>query len=88
MITGKLGTEPDTVINVYKALIEESNDIRVALKPNFDKAAFLYSVLKSDEIDLRPEFAGTMIETFLKSLPQLDNQPQIVYGAACAGLRK
>ena len=76
-IAGKLGAEPDIIINMYKALIEENSDIQVTLKPNFGKTTFLYNALKSDEIDLYPEFTGTVIETFLKNPPQLDNQPQI-----------
>lgn len=87
-IAGKLGAEPDIIINMYKALIEENSDIQVTLKPNFGKTTFLYNALKSDEIDLYPEFTGTVIETFLKNPPQLDNQPQVVYEAARAGLKK
>ena len=86
-IAGKLGAEPDIIINMYKALIEENSDIQVTLKPNFGKTTFLYNALKSDEIDLYPEFTGTVIETFLKNPPQLDNQPQVVYEAARAGLK-
>ncbi|MDP4345202.1 glycine betaine ABC transporter substrate-binding protein, partial [Escherichia coli] len=51
-LAGKLGAEPDIIINMYKALIEENSDIQVTLKPNFGKTTFLYNALKSDEIDL------------------------------------
>ena len=40
-IAGKLGAEPDIIINMYKALIEENSDIQVTLKPNFGKTTFI-----------------------------------------------
>lgn len=75
---GKLGSEPDILINMYKKLIENKSDIKVTLKPNFGKTSFLFNALKSDEIDLYPEFSGTLLETFLTN-PISSNDPREVY---------
>ena len=75
---GKLGSEPDILINMYKQLIEKNTDIKVTLKPNFGKTSFLFNALKSNEIDLYPEFSGTLIETFLTN--SIDSKdPREVY---------
>ena len=58
IIAGKLGTEPDILINMYKELIEAHSDLKVELKPNFGKTAFLYEAIKSGDIDIYPEFTG------------------------------
>ncbi|MGL5900040.1 MAG: glycine betaine ABC transporter substrate-binding protein, partial [Lactobacillaceae bacterium] len=66
-IAGKLGSEPEILINMYKELIEDGDShIKVVLKPNFGKTTFLFSALKSDRIDIYPEFTGTILETFSK----------------------
>lgn len=66
-IAGKLGSEPEILINMYKELIEESSaHVKVTLKPNFGKTTFLYSALKNGKIDIYPEFTGTVLETFAK----------------------
>lgn len=63
-IAGKLGAEPEILINIYKELIEANDQhVKVVLKPNFGKTTFLYSALKNDKIDLYPEFTGTILET-------------------------
>ena len=36
----QIRAEPDIIINMYKALIEENSDIQVTLKPNFGKTTF------------------------------------------------
>lgn len=67
VIAGKLGSEPDILINMYKQLIEKENpQIQVELKPNFGKTAFLFNALKSGEIDIYPEFTGTVLETLVE----------------------
>ncbi|BDR59961.1 ABC transporter permease/substrate-binding protein [Lactobacillus xylocopicola] len=66
-IAGKLGSEPEILINMYKELIEQNDaNVKVVLKPNFGKTTFLYSALKNNKIDLYPEFTGTILETFVK----------------------
>lgn len=66
VIAGKLGAEPEILINMYKELIEEESDHRVELKPNFGKTSFLYEALKSKSIDIYPEFSGTITSTLIK----------------------
>ncbi|MHC5216538.1 ABC transporter permease/substrate-binding protein [Enterococcus sp. LJL128] len=78
-IAGKLGAEPDIIINMYKELIEENSDVHVELKPNFGKTTFLYNALKSGEIDIYPEFTGTVLETFLPENTNTSNDPKKVY---------
>lgn len=64
-IAGKLGSEPEILMNMYKYLIEEETDMSVNLKPNFGKTSFLYGALKSKEIDIYPEFTGTVVTSIL-----------------------
>ncbi|RMC51576.1 ABC transporter permease/substrate-binding protein [Lactobacillus sp. ESL0228] len=66
-IAGKLGSEPEILINMYKELIEQDDPhIKVILKPNFGKTTFLYSALNKARIDIYPEFTGTILETLAK----------------------
>lgn len=71
-IAGKLGAEPDILINMYKELIEQEDpDANVELKENFGKTSFLFSALENDQIDIYPEFTGTVLES-LVTLPEDD----------------
>ena len=71
VIAGKMGSEPDILINMYKFLIERENpNIRVTVKPNFGKTTFLFSALNSGEIDIYPEFTGTVLETLVQVPPE------------------
>ncbi|MDQ8760137.1 ABC transporter permease/substrate-binding protein [Streptococcus ruminantium] len=80
VIAGKLGAEPEILINMYKILIENHTDIGVEIKPNFGKTSFLYEALKSGSIDIYPEFTGTITTTLLSTPPTgLSNNPQEVY---------
>lgn len=66
-IAGKLGSEPEILINMYKELIENSDKhTNVELKPNFGKTTFLFNALKHDQIDIYPEFTGSVLETLVK----------------------
>lgn len=82
IIAGKLGAEQEIIINMYKELIEANSDIRVTLKPNFGKTSFLFNALKSGEIDIYPEFTGTVLETLVDSDTMYSNDPREVYEAA------
>lgn len=83
VIAGKLGAEPDILINMYKDLIEEDTDINVDLKPNFGKTTFLFEALKNKEIDIYPEFSGTITSSLLdKKIDGLSNDPDEVYQRA------
>ncbi|WP_155287131.1 ABC transporter permease/substrate-binding protein [Lacticaseibacillus zhaodongensis] len=66
-IAGKMGSEPDILINMYKDLIEQDDPhIHVQLKENFGKTSFLFSALKNGSIDIYPEFSGTVLESLVK----------------------
>ncbi|HFI0357842.1 TPA: ABC transporter permease/substrate-binding protein [Streptococcus suis] len=67
VLAGKLGAEPEILINMYKLLIEDQTDIKVEIKPNFGKTSFLYEALKSGSIDIYPEYTGTITSTLLKN---------------------
>lgn len=66
VIAGKLGSEPEILINMYKLLIEQDTDLEVELKPGLGKTSFVFNALQSGDIDIYPEFTGTAIATFLK----------------------
>ncbi|WP_397537797.1 osmoprotectant update ABC transporter permease/substrate-binding subunit OpuFB [Rummeliibacillus pycnus] len=66
VIAGKLGSEPEILINMYKLLIENDTDLKVELKPGLGKTSFVFNALKSGSIDIYPEFTGTAISEFLK----------------------
>ncbi|MDR2833991.1 MAG: ABC transporter permease/substrate-binding protein [Streptococcaceae bacterium] len=87
-IAGKLGAEPDILINMYKLLIEAHSDIQVTLKENFGNTSFLYNALRSGDIDLYPEFTGTITGTLLKKNTNTSNDPQIVYEYAREAILK
>ncbi|WP_125607709.1 ABC transporter permease/substrate-binding protein [Lapidilactobacillus bayanensis] len=66
-IAGKLGSEPDILINMYRDLIkQDSPRTKVVLKSNFGQTSFLLNALKSDQIDIYPEFTGTVLEGLVK----------------------
>lgn len=65
VIAGKLGPEPEILMNMYKLLIEGNTDMTVTVKPNFGKTDFLYQALKKGDIDIYPEFSGTVTESLL-----------------------
>ena len=87
-IAGKLGSEPDIMIHMYKELIEENSEINVRLKPNFGKTSFLYSALTAGEIDMYPEFTGTILETFLSNNTNKSREPREVYEYARDEIKK
>lgn len=80
---GKLGAEPEILINMYQALIEDETDVKVELKPNFGKTTFLYEALKDGSIDVYPEFTGTVTSSLIKPpMEGLPNDPEQVYEEA------
>ncbi|MCY9514607.1 ABC transporter permease/substrate-binding protein [Paenibacillus apiarius] len=66
VIAGKLGSEPEILIQMYKQLIEQDTNLKVEVKPGFGKTSFVFHALEAGEIDMYPEFTGTAITTFLK----------------------
>lgn len=84
---GKLGPEPEILINMYKELIEAESDIKVELKPSFGKTSFLYKALKGGSIDLYPEFTGTVTSTLLNNKPKnIGTDARKVYEIARDGI--
>ncbi|CAM2837859.1 ABC transporter permease/substrate-binding protein [Dellaglioa algida] len=85
VIAGKMGAEPEILINMYKDLIEHDDPtINVTLKPNFGKTSFLYSALKSKSIDIYPEFSGTVLEELVKTPLKNTNKEQVYQQAKSA----
>ena len=87
VIAGKLGPEPEILMNMYKLLIEENTDMTVTVKPNFGKTDFLYQALKKGDIDIYPEFTGTITGTLLQPAPKVSNDAEKVFEAARDGIR-
>ena len=83
-----MGPEPEILMNLYKLLIEANTDITVEVKPNFGKTDFLYQALKKGDIDIYPEFTGTITESLLQDKPTVSNNPNEVYEAARDGIKK
>jgi osmoprotectant transport system permease protein len=64
-VAGKLGAEPEILINMYKQLIEAHSNLTVEIKPNFGKTSFLFNAVKMEQIDIYPEFTGTVLESLV-----------------------
>jgi len=87
VISGKLGTEPEILINMYKLLIEDEMNVDVELKSGFGTTSFNFNALKSGEVDIYPEFTGTVVFTFLNETP-VSNIKEQVYEQAKNGILK
>ncbi|MBT2640028.1 MULTISPECIES: ABC transporter permease/substrate-binding protein [unclassified Bacillus (in: firmicutes)] len=87
VIGGKLGSEPEILINMYKLLIEEETDHSVQLKPGLGKTSFVFAALENGNIDIYPEFTGTAISEFLKETASSTNREE-VYQQAREGMKK
>ncbi|WP_340084482.1 osmoprotectant update ABC transporter permease/substrate-binding subunit OpuFB [Siminovitchia sp. FSL H7-0308] len=85
VIAGKLGAEPEILINMYKQLIEKNTDLQVELKPGLGKTSFLFNALQNESIDIYPEFTGTAISELLKETAASTDR-QEVYEQARKGL--
>ena len=88
VIAGKLGPEPEILMNMYKLLIEENSDMTVTVKPNFGKTDFLYQALKKGDIDIYPEFTGTITSSLLQPAPKVSNDSKEVFKVARDGIKK
>ena len=85
VIGAKLGAEPEILINMYKILIEEETDWTVELEPGLGKTSFVFNALRTNSIDIYPEFTGTAISEFLKETA-VSNDEGEVYQQAKVGL--
>lgn len=89
VIAGKLGPEPEILMNMYKELIEHNDPtVRVELKPDFGKTTFVYEALKRGDIDIYPEFTGTVAESLLKTAHAPSTDARVVYEEARDGILK
>lgn len=83
VIAGKMGSEPNILIHMYKDLIEKYDpNTKVELKSNFGGTTFLFKALRSDKIDIYPEFTGTVLQTLVKTGQKTGNDPNAVYQEA------
>lgn len=83
VIAGKLGSEPDILINMYKDLIEKDNpEVKVTLKNNFGGTSFLFNALKTRKIDIYPEFTGTVLQGLAKKPAATPHDPAKAYQLA------
>ncbi|SET47020.1 osmoprotectant transport system permease protein [Salinibacillus kushneri] len=87
VIGGKLGSEPEILIQMYKQLIEEETDLHVELEPGLGKTSFVFNALKTGEIDIYPEFTGTAIVQFLNE-QAVSTKERDVYEQAKDGLKE
>lgn len=79
-IAGKLGGEPEVLINMYRDLIEEHDpNVKVVLKPNLGGTSFLFKGLQSGKIDVYPEFTGTILQTLVKGDRHVSRNPHVAY---------
>ena len=88
VVAGKLGPEPEILMNMYKLLIEENSDMTVTVKPNFGKTDFLYQALKKGDIDIYPEFTGTITGSLLQPAPKVSNDSKEVFKVARDGIKE
>lgn len=76
-LAGKLGTEPEIITNMYQLVIEDKTDLEVDVKPGLGKTAFLYSALKSGDIDGYLEFTGTVLGELTKETPEGTTEQEV-----------
>ncbi|QGH32915.1 ABC transporter permease subunit [Gracilibacillus salitolerans] len=81
VIGGKLGTEPEILINMYKILIEDETNLQVELESGLGKTSFLFNALRSGSIDIYPEFTGTALSQFLNETASSNNEEEVYHQA-------
>lgn len=87
-IAGKLGGEPNILISMYKELIQSNEPkTNVITKPNFGGTSFLFRALQNKNIDIYPEFTGTVLQTIVKD-NSISHNPSITYQNAKSKLAK
>lgn len=89
VIAGKMGGEPEILINMYKDLIEKADPtVTVDLKPNFGGTSFLFKALKSSKIDIYPEFTGTVMQSLVSGDGSVSHDPATAYKQAKTALKQ
>ncbi|MFC6261400.1 ABC transporter permease/substrate-binding protein [Levilactobacillus fujinensis] len=87
-VAGKLGSEPEILINMYKDLIEHDHpNIKVTTKANFGATSFLFKALQSGSIDIYPEFTGTVLESLVTGEKSANHDPAKTYQMAKQALK-
>lgn len=83
VLAGKLGSEPSILIHMDRDLIKQKDPHqKVSLKPNFGTTGFLFNALRSNRIDMYPEFTGTVLENLIKQPKLVSHNPRITYQRA------
>ncbi|MDO4457760.1 MAG: ABC transporter permease/substrate-binding protein [Ligilactobacillus murinus] len=89
VIAGKLGSEPEILMNMYKELIKQADPkAEVTLKPNFGGTTFLFKALQKGQIDIYPEFTGTVLEALVDHDKKTPSDPKETYTLAQKQLSK
>src|SRR5699024_11021803 len=87
-VAGKLGSEPEILINMYKDLIQHDHpNIKVTTKANFGATSFLFKALQSGSIDIYPEFTGTVLESLVTGEKSASHDPVKTYQIAKTALK-
>lgn len=82
-IAGKLGSEPELLMNMYRDLIKEDvPNAKVTLKPNFGGTAFVFKALERRQVDIYPEFTGTVLTSLVKTSQATPKQAPAIYHLA------
>ncbi|WP_280951823.1 ABC transporter permease/substrate-binding protein [Alteribacter populi] len=76
-VGGKLGSEPEIIINMYKLLIEDATDLNVDLEPNLGQTDFVFNAIQSANIDIYPEFTGTALLSLLDEELNSTNEEEV-----------
>lgn len=82
VIAGKIGAEPEILMNIYKLLIEDQSDLTARVEPNFGRTTFVFNALRSDEIDIYTEFTGTVLTNFFDIIPEPGSTEEEVFEEA------
>lgn len=85
-IAGKMGSEPEILMNVYKLLLENQSDLTAKVEPNFGRTSFVFNAIRSKDIDIYTEFSGTVLADILDDIPEPGTPAEEVYEQARDGL--
>lgn len=87
VLGGKLGAEPEIIINMYKLLIEQDSDLEVDLEPGLGGTDFVFQALQSGDVDGYLEFTGTAITAFMDEEP-VSNESEEAFEQAKQGMEE
>ncbi|MDQ0206042.1 ABC transporter permease/substrate-binding protein [Alkalicoccobacillus murimartini] len=85
VVGGKMGAEPEIVGNMYKHLIEDGTDLTVQVQGNLGATDFVFNALRVGDIDMYPEFSGTIVGELL-ALEDFSYDPDEAYEQAREGI--